>query len=52
MMQGEGIVGVVFRAEDEFNFYIFEMKQNQYKRIRRVDKGESKILEQINDGGY
>lgn len=45
MMQGEGTVGIVFRAEDEFNFYVFEMKQNHYKRIRRVQGGQSHVLE-------
>lgn len=38
-MQSEGIVGVVFRARDQFNFYVAEFKQNKYKRLRKVVNG-------------
>ena len=51
-MQSEGIVGVMFRVEDSANYYVFEMKSLDYKRIRRVVKGESTIIISKKDGGF
>lgn len=54
LLRDSGIVGIVFRFKDPFNYYIFEMKQqgHGFKRIRQVIKGESKTLSEIQDGGY
>ena len=46
LMTSDGICGIVFRAEDSANFYVFEMKNMGFKRVRRVFKGQSK-----EDGG-
>lgn len=52
LMTSEGICGVLFRVEDSGNFYAFEMKAMGFKRIRRVYKGESTVVESKNDGGF
>jgi len=38
-MSGDGIVGIIFRCEDVANYYVFEMKNLGYKRVRRIVKG-------------
>ena len=40
-----GLAGVVFRAKDVFNYYIFELSQKGgFKRVRKVVGGVSTIL--------
>lgn len=51
-MMSEGIMGVMFRVEDSANYYVFEMKGLEYKRIRRVVRGESHTLIFKKDGGF
>jgi hypothetical protein len=34
-----GMIGIMFRAEDMANYYVFEMKAMEFKRVRRVVKG-------------
>jgi hypothetical protein len=36
-----GLVGIMFRVEDSANYYIFEMKAMEFKRVRRVVKGQT-----------
>jgi len=43
-MMTEGIMGVMFRVEDSANYYVFEMKALEFKRVRRVVRGESTLL--------
>ena len=38
-MKSDGICGILFRVEDSANFYVFEMKNLKYKRVRRCVKG-------------
>ena len=53
MMRGEGIAGIAFRIKDPFTFYTFEIsRKHQFKRIRRVVNGQSKIICEKKDGGY
>lgn len=51
-MMSEGIVGIMFRVQDSANYYVFEMKGLEYKRVRRVVRGESTTLVFKKDGGF
>ncbi len=45
-------MGVMFRVEDSANYYVFEMKALDYKRVRRIVKGESTVIVSKKDGGF
>jgi hypothetical protein len=51
-MDSLGMVGIMFRVEDMANYYVFEMKAMEFKRIRRVVKGQSSIVAFKKDGGF
>lgn len=52
-----GLLGVVFRYQDAFNYYILEFSRSvdssqNFKRIRKIKNGISEDLFKINDGGF
>lgn len=50
LAKGNGCMGVVFRAKDDFNFYLFEMcDQEGVYRLSKVENGMVKILKQFYD---
>lgn len=46
--------GVVFRYQNEYTYYIFEIskKEKGFKRLRRFVNGEPEVLDLKYDGGY
>lgn len=52
LLKSEGIAGVAFRIQNEFNYYAFVVdKTSGYKAIVKVINSEVSILKAINDGG-
>jgi hypothetical protein len=44
MLRNDGSCGVIFRAKDPFNYYVFEMVRdgkNSMKRVRKMVNGRS-----------
>ncbi|CRH01367.1 LCCL domain-containing protein [Plasmodium relictum] len=53
-VKGTGSVGLIFRAYDRYNYYMFELNNNQngYKRLLKFENNEVTELAVINDGGF
>ncbi|CRG94563.1 LCCL domain-containing protein, putative [Plasmodium gallinaceum] len=44
LSRGTGCLGVVFRAKDDFNFYLFDICNRGVKRLSKVENGNVHIL--------
>jgi hypothetical protein len=44
LMKSDGLCGILFRVEDSGNYYVFEMKNLKFKRVKRCVKGVCKVI--------
>ena len=55
LTRDDGILGMVFRVKDPFNYYVFEMireAKGGYKQIRKFVNGKASVIFKLDDGGY
>ncbi|VWU49342.1 LCCL domain-containing protein [Hepatocystis sp. ex Piliocolobus tephrosceles] len=53
LSKGTGCFGIVFRAKDDFNFYLFDVCDKEgLKRLSKVENGEVTILKQYEENVY
>lgn len=50
LAKGTGCIGVMFRAKDDFNFYLFELCDHEnVKRLSKVENGNVYVLKEVPD---